>query len=148
MPSDRPSSCLEHDVSDHPPVGRCILIVDDSVEYLNFMQLLLEAEGFRSGVVTSAAAMQEWLRTSTPDMIISDVCIPGESSFSVLDVLQADQRTSAIPLLLCTGAVQEVERQAERLQRSGVEILLKPFDIEVLIDKVVRLCATQSVPQL
>jgi DNA-binding response OmpR family regulator len=127
-------------MTNFPADSKRILIVDDSVEYLNFMQLLLGSEGFQADVAATTAEMRRHLEQGCPDLVISDVRIPGQAAFAVLDVLQADERTRTIPVLLCTGAVQEVEEQAERLQRAGMEVLLKPFDIEELLHRVARLC--------
>lgn len=127
----------------HDP--RHILIVDDSVEYLNFMQLLLGAEGFRAEIAASTTALRERLADGTPDLIISDVRLPGDVAFAVLDVLEATEATRHIPVLLCTGAIQEVEQQAERLHRAGLDVLFKPFDIEELLTRVARLCSRDGV---
>lgn len=125
--------------------GKRILIVDDSVEYLNFMQLLLGAEGFRAEIAESSAALRQQLGHFLPDLVISDVRMPGDAAFAVLDVLEASELTRRIPVLLCTGAVQDVEQQAGRLQRQNLDVLLKPFDIEELLTRVQRLCATADV---
>jgi two-component system response regulator HydG len=127
--------------------GKRVLIVDDSTEYLDFMQLLLDAEGFQALTAATPAAMQAALEHQTPDLVISDVRIPGNSAFAVLDLLQSADETRRIPVLLCTGAVQEVEEQSDRLKRDGVEVLFKPFDIEALIERVTRLCGLQRVAQ-
>jgi CheY-like chemotaxis protein len=130
-----------------PQTGKHILIVDDSVEYLNFMQLLLGAEGFRAEIASSVPAMEQCLGGLTPDLIISDVRMPGNGAFAVLDLLRSNEQTKSIPILLCTGAVQEVEERADRLQQERIEVLFKPFDIEVLLDHVTRLCDTGSLAQ-
>lgn len=129
----------------HPPAGKHVLIVDDSLEYLNFMQLLLADEGFRADTAPTMDALQHHLLTALPDLVISDVRMPGQDAFAVLDLLQADLRTATIPVLLCTGAVQEVEEQADRLKRRGVEVLLKPFDMDELLSRVIRLCGLDTV---
>lgn len=118
-----------------------ILIVDDSVEYLNFMQLLLGSEGFQADIAVSTEEMRVYLGNHAPDLVISDVRIPGQDAFAVLDHLQADERTRTIPVLLCTGAVQDVEERAAHLRACGTPVLLKPFDIDDLLRCVRRLCA-------
>ena len=128
-----------------PPAGKHVLIVDDSVEYLNFMQLLLAEEGFRADTAPTTDAFQHQLTAALPDLVISDVRMPGQNAFAVLDLLHADTRTATIPVLLCTGAVQEVEEQADRLKQQGVEVLLKPFDVDELLSRVSRLCGLNEV---
>ena len=127
------------------PVAKHILIVDDSVDYLDFMRLLLDAEGFRAEVASSTAALQEQLQRGCPDLVISDVRMPGQTPFAVLDVLEGDERTRRIPVLVCTGAVQEVQEFAERLKRDRLEVLFKPFDIDDLLQCVGRLCCPDGV---
>src|SRR5262249_5094114 len=122
-----------------------ILVVDDSVEYLNFMQLLLNGEGFQAEVAASMTALEEQLDAAPPDLVISDVRIPGHDAFAVLALLDGDERTRHIPVLLCTGAPQEVGEKSDRLQRPGVAVLFKPFDIEDLLTHVSRLCGLDSV---
>lgn len=120
---------------------RHVLIVDDSVEYLSFVQVLLEAEGYRASCVSSCAAMIAHIGRETPDLVISDVRIPGEAPFAVLGALAALERTHRIPILICSGAVQDIDEHAVRLASAGVDVLLKPFDIEELLGLVRRLCA-------
>ena len=124
--------------------GKRILIVDDSVEYLQFMQLLLDAEGFEAQIAPTTAAMREALQLRPPDLVVSDVRLPGDDAFAVLDLLRADEATRHIPILLCTGAVQDIEERADRLERDGIEVLFKPFDIDVLLERVSRLCGLQA----
>jgi DNA-binding response OmpR family regulator len=128
-----------------PATGKHVLVVDDSIEYLNFMQLLLVEEGFRADIAPTTDALLEQLRTAHPDLVISDVRMPGQDAFAVLDLLFADADTATIPILLCTGAVQEVEEQADRLKRQGVDVLLKPFEIDELLTRVSRLCGLDHV---
>lgn len=117
-----------------------ILVVDDSVEYLEFMKLLLSAEGYTAETATSTANLREYLDTTTPDLIIADVRMPGHEAFAVLDLLEGQEHLEQIPILFCTGAVQEVEERAEALHTPNRDVLLKPFDIQELLDRVHRLC--------
>ena len=48
--------------------------------------------------------------------------------------------TSAIPLLVCTAAVGDVQERAAALADAGVPVLLKPFDIDELLNRVRQRC--------
>lgn len=133
---------------DRPARTRHILVVDDSADYLSFVQMFLEAEGYKVDTALSTNAMRDLLRSRTPDMVISDVRIPGDEAFAVLNLLRADAGTNSIPVLLCTAALQEVEALSERLREEGVAILFKPFDIEDLLDHVRRLTRVQEAPRV
>ena len=131
-------------MNDVAAAGKRILIVDDSIEYLQFMQLLLDAEGFEAQIAPTTAVMREAMQLRPPDLVISDVRLPGDDAFAVLDLLRADETTRHIPILLCTGAVQDIDERADRLARDGIEVLFKPFDIDVLLERVSRLCGLQA----
>jgi DNA-binding response OmpR family regulator len=118
----------------------CLLVVDDAPEFLEFMSMLLGAEGFEVAPARSLNEARALLARRTPHLVICDVQLVRHSAFAVLDTLRADERTRKIPILLCTGAVFEVEARAEELAEAGVEVLLKPFDIDDLLARVARLC--------
>jgi CheY-like chemotaxis protein len=116
----------------------CILVVDDAPEFLDFLDALLTAEGYRVVAAATWEAASAALASLRPHLVIADVRLGGQPAFAVLDELRADQKTRDIPVLLCTGAVSEVGERAEALRREGVEVLLKPFDLDVLLRTVVR----------
>ena len=130
-----------------PDSQRLILVIDDSLEYLQFMEFLLSSEGFAVTIKQSIEMLQSELARQRPHLIITDVRMPGLDPFAVLKCLRDDPRTATIPTLLCTGAVNEVSEYAEHLAKIGVEVLLKPFDVEALLDKVsLLLAANEAVP--
>ncbi len=59
-----------------------------------------------------------------------------DDSWSLLQLLRMDPATTAIPIVLCTGAVREVEALEEHLMAMGVTVVLKPFNIDQLVDAI------------
>ena len=47
-----------------------------------------------------------------------------------------DRDTATVPVVLCTGAVREVEALAPHLQDMGIGVVLKPFNIYHLVDVI------------
>ena len=123
---------------------RRILVIDDDVETLDFLRLFLAAEGFAVRTAHSLATAEATLAATRPDMVICDVRLPGIPPFAVLDWLRADPRTRDLPILVCTGAVQEVEAAGERLRQGRTLVLLKPFDINDLLAHLDHLCPAQD----
>ncbi len=115
-----------------------VLVVDDAPDFLGFMETLLTAEGYTVDVARTEGELRERLAEARPDVVVCDVRMPGQPAFAVLDVLAADAKTRDIPVLVCTGAVQEVEEAQERLRAAGVEVLFKPFEIEDLLARLAR----------
>lgn len=119
---------------------RHILVVDDSLEYLRFMEFLLQNEGFSVGILNSAESLASHVNRQRPDLIITDVRMPGLAPFEVFERLRADSDTANIPVLLCTGAVNEVKEHPE-LATSGAQVLFKPFDVDALFLKIATILA-------
>lgn len=122
----------------------CILVIDDAREFLEFMALLLTGEGFRVLVAPSLSEARRLLTGTRPQLIIADVRLAGSPPFAALDQVRADDAARAVPVVLCTGAIVEVEQRKYQLRRDGVEVVLKPFDIDDLLARIRRLCEDGS----
>lgn len=116
----------------------CILVIDDAPEFLDFLDALLTAEGYRVVAASSWEAAAAALASLQPHLVIADVRLGEQPAFAALDHLRGDEKTRNIPVLLCTGAVNEVDERADALRREGVDVLIKPFDIDVLLAMVAR----------
>lgn len=119
--------------------GKRVLVIDDSPEYLGFMDALLTAEGFCVDVAQTVPQVYEHLAAVRPDLIISDVRMPGIAAFGVVDLIRADEKLRDIPVLFCTGAVQEVAEARGGLHGADIEVLFKPFDIDDLLARIARM---------
>jgi twitching motility two-component system response regulator PilH len=116
-----------------------LLIVDDSAEFLSFMEALLASEGFTVEIASTAEAVQDRVASAVPDLVICDVRMPDMAPFAVLDLLREHDSTRNVPVLLCTGAVQEVDQAERWLAERGVEVLFKPFDVDDLLSRIQKL---------
>ena len=117
---------------------RHILAVDDDRTLLNFLRLLLESEGYTVVTATSVREACAALAAHRPDLVLCDVRLPDAPPFALLDRL-SNAATAALPVLVCSGAVRELEQATERLAQPHVAVLLKPFDIDELLGTVARL---------
>jgi CheY-like chemotaxis protein len=113
-----------------------ILVINDTQEILDLIQDLLEDEGYR--VTTSLALLNmDKVKSLAPDIIVQDLLFEGsqETGWKFLTLVRLDPQLARIPLVLCTAAMQTVHdpEMAEQLDRLGVRVVLKPFDIEELL---------------
>lgn len=115
-----------------------VLAIDDEPELRTLYADLLEDAGY---VVTLAArplpiAEVKRLR---PDLIVLDLIIDGEpDGWTYLDDLGADLDTRAIPVVLCSAAMSQVEARSAALEQANVDVVLKPFDIDILTETISR----------
>src|SRR5215207_3588069 len=124
---------------DQPVRPRRILVVDDDRGVCELLQLLLTNAGYAVTTVTTVAAAVTALTTTPADLVIGDVRLPDAPAFALVDRLAAAPATARLPLIICSGAVAELEAAGERLSRPCLAVVLKPFDIDDLLATVTRL---------
>jgi|SRR5215207_1482472 len=128
-----------------PAAPARILVVDDDREYLDFMATLLGADGFAVAFAHSLVAAESELREGRPDLLICDLRMPDAPPLGVLDRIGDDPALAAVPVLLCSGAAQDLDDGLRRLAGRPTRALLKPFDIDELLH-CVRLLLRAAPP--
>ena len=114
-----------------------ILAINNAQEVLDLFRILLEEEGYRVSTQTYVAKDLEEIKRLSPDLIILDYMWAGEDSgWSMLQMLKMDPNTKNLPIILCTGAVREVEALTGHLSEMGVRVVFKPFDIDHLLSAI------------
>lgn len=118
-----------------------ILVVNDTQEILELFQMIL-AEEMGYDVVLAGFPIQniDDVERIRPDLIILDLVFEDEKAgMQMLQMLKMKRSTAAIPVLICTAAVNAVREQEGYLVSQGVHVLYKPFDIEHLMTHVKQL---------
>jgi DNA-binding response OmpR family regulator len=118
-----------------------ILVVNDTQEILELFRMLLEEEeGY--DVVLSGFPIQQIkeIEQIKPDLIILDLVLGDEKTgMQMLQMLKMQRSTAAIPVLVCTAALQIVREQEGYLVSQGVHVVFKPFEIDDLLTNVKQL---------
>jgi CheY-like chemotaxis protein len=111
--------------------------INHSPEVLGLLQELLEGDGYRVTTRSHTDKDLDAIVALAPDLITLDYMWPTvDDDWAFLQLLRLDRRTAPIPLLLCTGAVREVEALGSHLREMGVAVVFKPFDIDQLLQAV------------
>ena len=107
-----------------------LLVVDDNPDLLRFMVSELNAE---YAVVTAADGNEALAEVSRakPDVIVSDLMMPGMDGIELCRRLKSDDATASIPLLILT-AKHEVAAKIEGLTLGADDYMTKPFNIDEL----------------
>ncbi len=126
----------------------CVLVINDNQAMLDLLRDLLREAGY--DVRTSLQTLHvDRIREIAPDIIVQDLVFGGEQDegWQFLTMARLDPALSPIPMVLCTGAVETVTNavMAERLDRLGVRVLLKPFDLDELLAAVAESLAAQKL---
>jgi two-component system, sensor histidine kinase and response regulator len=111
-----------------------ILIVDDDVQLRQTIQMVLKLRGFDALEADNGDSALEMARTHLPDVIISDINMPGADGLGALKALRADAATAAIPMILMTGEMDSNMRKGMEL--GADDFLLKPFAMPELLNAI------------
>jgi len=112
--------------------GRRILVADDDKECGALLRDFLTEMGYSVTVVHDGAELYRTAPELMPNLIISDLDMPGMSGGLAQTLLRASEKTRDIPIIFITG--QGEERQARLVEfRPDTKIFYKPLDLQALV---------------
>lgn len=112
-----------------------LLLVDDEVHITDVCGSRLRAAGFEVRTATDVASAMAFARERLPDLVVSDVEMPGGTGIELADALSELPGGCRVPVILLTGRGHLVEREAaERMNVRG--LLAKPFSARELVNRV------------
>ncbi len=109
-----------------------ILVADDDLRGLKFLEGLLTSEGYRLQCATDGAQAIALAEAEPPDVILLDVMMPGMDGFEVCRRIRALPKLNQIPIVLLT-ALDDRESRLEGLDAGADDFLTKPFDSAELL---------------
>jgi PAS domain S-box-containing protein len=114
--------------------GARVLIADDNADMRNYVRRLL---GARWTVLTASDGKEalELIRSSKPDLVLSDVMMPQMDGFQLLRELRADPQLRNVPVILLSARAGE-DARVEGLDAGADDYLTKPFSARELIARV------------
>ncbi|MEO6031079.1 MAG: ATP-binding protein [Burkholderiaceae bacterium] len=119
-----------------PPNGVSIrvLVADDNADMREYLTRLLSAR-FTVETVGDGRAALDAAQRLLPDVIVSDVMMPGLDGFELLAALREHDATRAIPVILLSARAGE-EARIDGLQAGADDYLVKPFSARELVARV------------
>ncbi len=125
-----------------PPalVGLRVLLVDDDEDTLKLLTVLLKRQGAEVAAATSAAAVPALLENLRPDVLVSDVGMPGEDGYSLIRRVRAlgPERGGQTPAIALTAYAGDSDRALALL--AGFQLHLpKPVEPATLIEAITGL---------
>jgi signal transduction histidine kinase/ActR/RegA family two-component response regulator len=118
--------------------GLRVLVVDDNEDARDLMTIALSLQGGTVASAASAAEAREAIQREPPDVLISDVGMPGEDGYSLIAWIRATAPLSRIPAIALTGYAG-LDAQGRAEQAGFNAHLTKPVDLDALAALVVTL---------
>ncbi len=114
-----------------------ILVINDTQEILDLFREILEEEGYRVSLYSYTFQDIAQVREVQPDLVILDFIIGGEDlGWQMLQKMKMTRDTMDIPVICCTAALALVRELEGHLRTKNVGVVLKPFDIDDLLEAV------------
>jgi DNA-binding NarL/FixJ family response regulator len=113
-------------------VAKRLLVVDDEAKLLKAVAVTLRKEGYEVVTARSGAEALVRINEALPDLIVSDIRMPGLDGFELARSLRSHARTELVPIVFLTAKDERKDRLSGI--RAGVDAYLtKPFDPEELL---------------
>ncbi|MES2401324.1 MAG: sigma 54-interacting transcriptional regulator [Pseudomonadota bacterium] len=122
-----------------------LLVVDDDADMLRLLTMRLNAAGYRVSTATSAEAALNQLDIERPQLVLSDVRLPGRDGLALFDDIRARHPSLPVILLTAHGTIPDA---VEATERGVFTYLTKPFDGKALLDKIAQALSLSAPPPL
>jgi serine phosphatase RsbU (regulator of sigma subunit) len=116
---------------------RLILVVEDDATLRELLSYRLADHCTVMTAVDGVDALEK-IGERRPDLIVCDVMMPRMDGFTLLDKLQEDRETRAIPFVFLTARTDE-DARIKGLRLGVDDFITKPFDMEQLLSRTKRL---------
>jgi signal transduction histidine kinase/ligand-binding sensor domain-containing protein/DNA-binding response OmpR family regulator/AraC-like DNA-binding protein len=123
-----------------------VLVVEDSAEVREYIAAALRPQGYRVLMAADGPSGTALAREAVPDLVLSDVMMPGFDGYELCRQLKTDVATSHIPVVLLTARAAAADRLAG-LETGADAYLAKPFDPRELRAQVRNLLALRQRSQ-
>src|SRR5579872_4247659 len=110
-----------------------ILVVDDEPDILEFLQVILEEEGYAVITTDKGEYVEALNNGGLPDLILLDMLLSGKDGREIVKQLKSQEKTKHIPVIMFSAhpSAEETARKA-----GADDFVAKPFEIDALLEKL------------
>ena len=110
-----------------------VLVIDDDPDLLRLLSMRLRAWGIRVSTAVSAEEGLSRVAIETPQLVISDIRLPGKDGLALFREIHASRPTLPVILLTAHGTIPDA---VQAMSQGVFGYLTKPFDSKLLFEKV------------
>jgi two-component system, cell cycle response regulator DivK len=124
-----------------------VLIVEDDLDTRHLYRDYLTLCGFRTIDAHNGHQALEKARELRPDVVLTDLAVPGMDGFEFGRALQQSAATRGIPVVAVTGHSEYLD-QPQRFQQAGIsKVFIKPCPPDVIVEQLRRLLGVGAPSQ-
>jgi len=128
-----PASVIEHPAAEGTQGS--VLVVEDNPDLRNYISRLLHADGWAVHAVADAETALRDAQHLQPDVVLSDIMLPGRDGLELLRTIRAVDELHRIPVILLTARAG-AESTVEGFSSGADDYIVKPFDRNELLARV------------
>lgn len=113
-----------------------ILIIDDEKLFREDFALLLREKGYECITAESAEMGLEKVKEELPDIVFSDIVMPGKSGLDVLKDINLNNPDGAVVIMTSYGTL---ESAIKAFRQGAIDYILKPIELEDVLIKIERI---------
>ena len=114
-------------------MAKTILVVEDDADMRAWIELHLRKAGYTVRSVANGLQAAGACLSAKPDLVISDLHMPGMGGFDMIKILNSEKALKNIPVIFLTADEERRERAA---QLGGAAYLTKPIEPEALLQAI------------
>jgi len=119
-----------------------ILVVDDELSMREFLNILLEKEGYEVTTASDASSAMDLIKNQNFDLVISDIKMPGLGGLSLLEKIK--EMNNSTPVIMIT-AYASPENAVIAMRNGAFDYITKPFKVDEII-KIIKSAITTATP--
>ncbi|MBI1926086.1 response regulator [Candidatus Poribacteria bacterium] len=120
----------------HPDKHTAILVLDNSYVNIDLLRSTLEPFGY---AIISANSVREGLalaRQTPPDLILSDVHLPGENGYDFIKSVKADPQLRHIPFVFLSSTIWRESDLSTGLSLGATKFIFRPIEPQALVAEI------------
>jgi DNA-binding response OmpR family regulator len=112
-----------------------ILVVDDEPDILEFLQELLEGEGYTVAIADKVEYVEKLRAGGLPDLILIDVLLSGKDGRKIVKHLKSQEATRHVPVIMFSAHPSAEETV---MVAGADDFVAKPFELEEVLAKIAK----------
>jgi signal transduction histidine kinase/DNA-binding response OmpR family regulator len=117
-----------------------LLIIEDEPDLRGYLTRMFTKDGYSVEAAADAESAMTWLQDivgaeNLPDMVITDMMLPGQSGLDLLSVIRQDERMTRLPIVVLTARA-DAESAVEAFVAGADDFVAKPFNSSELLARV------------
>jgi len=114
---------------------KIILIAEDEKDMADILSIRFEINGYQAVTAKDGEEAMRKTREMKPDLMILDLMLPKIDGFEVCRTLKSDNDHKDLPIIILSALDQQEDR--EKAIKNGADAyFIKPFDLELLLNKI------------